>query len=134
MAYPAYGYPAYGYNPQQTYMPQQQMQPQQMPAAQMAQAFACRPVTSREEAVAAQTDYFSSGLVMPDLGHGVIYLKRFNQQTGASDFFEYRLAADEKEQPAAAQFVTVEEFDRFQKELARRLGGKIKGEVVEEYD
>lgn len=133
MAYP-YGYPGYGgYTPGQTYMPQQQMQPQQMPAAQMAQAFACRPVTSREEAVAAQTDYFSSGLVMPDLGHGVIYLKRFNQQTGASDFFEYRLAADEKEQPAA-QFVTVEEFDRFQKELSRRLGGKIKGEVVESYE
>lgn len=134
MAYP-YGYNPYGYNPQQTYMPQQQtMQPQQMQAPQMAQAFACHPVTSREEAVAAQTDYFSAGLVMPDLAHGVIYLKRFNQNTGASDFYEFRLVTENKEQPAAAQYVTVEEFEKFQKELSRRFGGKIKGEVVEEYD
>ena len=135
MAYP-YAYPGYGYNPQQTYMPQQQtMQHQQMQAAQMAQAFACHPVTSREEAVAAQTDYFSAGLVMPDLAHGVIYLKRFNQQTGASDFYEFRLVQDgQKEQAETVQYVTVEEFEKFQKELTRRLGKKIKGEGVEEYE
>lgn len=135
MAYP-YSYAPYGYNPQQTYMPQQQtMQPQQMQTPQMAQAFACHPVTSREEAVAAQTDYFSAGLVMPDLSHKTIYLKRFNQQTGASDFYEFRLVQDgQKEQAEAVQYVTVEEFEKFQKELTRRFGGKIKGEVVEEYD
>lgn len=134
MAYP-YGYNPYGYNPQQTYMPQQQtMQPQQMQTPQMAQAFACHPVTSREEAVAAQTDYFSAGLVMPDLSHKTIYLKRFNQQTGASDFYEFRLVTEEKDQPAAVQYVTVEEFEKFQKELTRRLGKKTKGEGVEEYD
>ncbi len=132
MAYP-YGYPGYGgYTPGQTYMPQQQMQPQQLPAAQMAQAFACRPVTSREEAVAAQTDYFSAGLVMPDLSHGVIYLKRFNQQTGASDFFEFKLAQPEAKHEV--QYVTVAEFEKFQKELSRRFGGKIEKEVIEDYE
>lgn len=137
MAYP-YGYPGYGYNGANTFMPQQQAmqtQPQQMQAPQMAQAFACHGVTSREEAVAALTDYFSAGLVMPDLAHGVIYLKRFNQQTGASDFYEFRLVQDgQKEQAEAVQYVTVEEFEKFQKELTRRLGKKIKGEVVEEYE
>lgn len=129
MAY-NYGYAPYGFNPTQTYMPQQQ----NVQTQQMAQAFTCHPVTSREEAVAAQTDYFSAGLVMPDLGHDTIYLKRFNPQTGASDFSEFRLVAGEKDQAAPAQYVTVQEFERFQKELNRRLGGKVKGEVVEDYE
>ena len=93
MAY-QYGTPGYGYNPQQTYFAQQQYNPQ--PQQQMSPAFACHPVGSREEAVAAQTDYFSAGLVMPDLSHGMIYLKRFNQQTGASDFFEFRAVQPEE--------------------------------------
>lgn len=39
-----------------------------------------------------------------------------------------------REEAVAAQHVTVEEFEKFQKELSRRFGGKIKGEVVEEYE
>lgn len=123
MAY-QFGAPNYNYTPMQTFFPQQQQQ--------MNPAFACHPVGSREEAVAAQTDYFSAGLVMPDLSHGVIYLKRFNQQTGASDFFEFKLAQPEAK--SEAQYVTVAEFEKFQKELQRRFGGKIEREVVEEYD
>ena len=112
-----FGYPGHNYNPANTYIPQQQM-PQPQP---MAQAFACHPVTSREEAVAAQTDYFSAGLVMPDLGHGTIYLKRFNPQTGASDFFEFTAVQEEKT-PEPVKYVTVEEFERFMKEMKRRVG------------
>lgn len=132
-----FGYPGYAYNPTNTYMPQQQNM-QQFPAGQMQQspAFACHPVGSREEAVAAQTDYFSAGLVMPDLSHGMIYLKRFNQQTGASDFFEFKAvqAEEKKETATGGQYVTVEEFERFRKELSRRFGGKIEKEVVENYE
>lgn len=117
MAYP-YNYNGYGYNPN--------MQPS-------VPAFACHPVTSREEAIAAPMDYFSAGLVMPDLGHGCIYLKRFNQNTGTSDVSEFRLVQNEAGEERG-KFVTVAEFERFQKELARRMGGKIKEEVVEEYD
>lgn len=128
-----YGTPGYGYNPQQTYFAQQQYNPQ--PQQQMSPAFACHPVGSREEAVAAQTDYFSAGLVMPDLSHGMIYLKRFNQQTGASDFFEFRIMQpEEKKETSTGQYVTIEEFERFQKELSRRLGSKIEREVVENYE
>lgn len=129
MAY-QYGTPGYGYNPQQTYFAQQQYNPQ--PQQQMSPAFACHPVGSREEAVAAQTDYFSAGLVMPDLSHGMIYLKRFNQQTGASDFFEFKLA--QAEAKSETQYVTVAEFEKFQKELSRRFGGKIEREVIEDYE
>ena len=123
MAY-QFGAPNYNYTPMQTFFPQQQQQ--------MNPAFACHPVGSREEAVAAQTDYFSAGLVMPDLSHGVIYLKRFNQQTGASDFFEFKLAQPEAK--SEVQYVTVAEFEKFQKELSRRFGGKIEKEVVENYE
>lgn len=93
-----------------TYMPRQdaltgaQNAPQmpqgygQVNAQPMTQTgFACRPVTSREEAVAALVDYFSPGTLMPDFGHGRIYFKRFNQNTGASDFVEFSVI----QQPAA---------------------------------
>lgn len=86
----------YGFNPQQNYMQQP--------------SFTCHPVTSREEAVAAQTDYFSAGLVMPDLGHGCIYLKRFNPNTGASDFFRFVM---EPEAPKVDPYVTRKEFEEF---------------------
>lgn len=67
--------------------------------------FLCRPVTSREEALAVQVDYFSPGTLMPDLGHGVVYLKRFNNSTGASDLFQFALVppaegGEGREQPA----------------------------------
>lgn len=125
-----FGSPGYGYSPQQTYFTQPQ--PQQMAQPMQQPAFTCRPVGSREEAVAAQTDYFSAGLVMPDLSHGVIYLKRFNQQTGASDFFEFKLAQPEAK--SEVQYVTVAEFEKFQKELSRRFGGKTEKEVVQNYE
>lgn len=118
----------YGYNPQQTFMPQSQP----MPQMQGQPGYTAQPVTGREEAMAVRADYFNGGVVMPDLAHDTIYLKRFNPNTGASDFFEFRLFHGEQEQ--SARYVTVEEFERFQKELSRRLGGKVKGEVVEEYE
>lgn len=123
MAY-QFGAPYTGYQPGQTYFPQppQYQQPQQ----QMPAAFACHPVGSREEAIAAQTDYFSAGLVMPDLSHGAIYLKRFNQQTGASDFFEFRMEQPEvKKEPPTPEYVTRDEFERF---CARVMKGELNDE------
>ena len=100
----------YGYNPYQFYPQGQQMQYQspqtyigsqipqqpQQPSMQTQQnGYTCRPVTSREEAVAVQTDYFSPGTIMPDLGHGMVYIKRFNQNTGSSDFLSFRYEQDQ---------------------------------------
>lgn len=118
---PPYSYPAYGgYSPVQTYMPrmdvpqypqQSMQQPIQAASPQgnsqasppMQIGYQCRPVTSREEAVAVQAEYFGAGTIMPDLGHGMIYLKRFNPNTGASDFFDFSVvqptASDSASEP-----------------------------------
>jgi len=113
-----FGTPNYGYNAQQTYFPQQM--PQQMPQQP---TFSCHPVGSREEAVAAQTDYFAEGMVMPDLSHGMVYMKRFNRQTGATDFFEFRHVSEAKEEPPAVRYVTVEEFEKFRAEILKKQKG-----------
>lgn len=110
-----YNYPYMGnYSPVNPYA----QQPMTQPAPQTVQtppqnaAFACRPVTSREEAIAVQADYFGPGTLMPDLGHGVIYLKRFNPNTGSSDFVEFRVAQPEEPKPAP-EYVTRQEFEEF---------------------
>ena len=94
------------------------MQPQ---AAQP--GFSARGVTSKEEALATQTDYFSAGTVMPDLAHDVVYLKRFNQMTGASDFLEFRRVYPEPPAPPA-QYVTVDEFNAFKEEMKKVIGNE----------
>ncbi|MBQ0067367.1 MAG: hypothetical protein KBS60_04180 [Phascolarctobacterium sp.] len=86
------------------------------PMPQPQGTFTCRAVTSREEAMAAQTDYFSMGTVMPDLAHGVIYLKRFNSNTGSSDFLEFKYCQPEQPKPTP-QYVTLEEFNAFKDSL-----------------
>ncbi len=86
------GYPAYPQQPryEQQYVPfQQTAQP----------GFICRPVTSREEAVAVPADFTAAGTVMPDLGHGMIYLKRFNPNTGLSDWAEFTLVTPNEAAP-----------------------------------
>lgn len=129
MAYPntyQSGYQAYV--PQQSYAqpqfyPQQQMQPQAQvqPQQQQNQAtFTVRPVGSREEAVAAQVDFFSPGMIMPDLGHGMMYFKRFNSSTGASDFIEFAYKAPEV-QKEQVQYVTLDEFNSFKNEMTKRF-------------
>lgn len=101
--YPNMNYPAG--NPQGPGpYPVQNPQPQPAPMMQPQQpAYRVQPVTGREEALAVPVDYFGPGTLLPDLAHGVVYLKRFNQQTGASDFLEFFYAKpQEKPEPAAA--------------------------------
>ena len=84
--------------------PQMQNAPVPQQAQQVA-AFLTRPVTSREEAVAAQVDVSPS----------TIYLKRFNPNTGASDFFTFTL-----EQPKAEpepQWATKEDIAQLREEI-----------------
>lgn len=109
--YPPYipAYPARNDLPMnQGYQPaQNSTQAQQMASG----GFLCRPVTSREEAVAAQIDFMGPGTIMPDLGHGVIYMKRFNTNTGASDFYQFVLQAPPKEQDTSpVAFATLQDF------------------------
>lgn len=107
-------------SPQQSFLPQTGNYPCAMQNAPTGpqtgqQGFTVRPVASREEAMAIQTDFFGPGILMPCLGQGTIWLKRFNQNTGASDLLEFIYAPPQ--QPKQEQFVT---FDLFQ-----QLVGKV---------
>lgn len=117
------------YQPYGTYIganyPQPQaaapMQSQQMPMQQNSAGYVCRPVTCREEAVASQVDYFSAGLIMPDLPHGLIYVKRFNPNTGASEFAEFKYSppapVPESGSIDTSQFITRKEFEEFTRRM-----------------
>lgn len=73
------------------YQQQYQMQPQQYRPQQplVQNSYTCKPVTSREEAISMPTNFMGLGDIMPDLAHGVIYVKRFNPNTGSSEFGEF---------------------------------------------
>ena len=63
---------------------------QQTPPRGQRGGFICCPVTSREEAVATRVEAFGPAILMPDLGHGMIYYKRFNDKTALADFGVFR--------------------------------------------
>ena len=115
MPYPQYNYLAYGgYNPAAPYAPrvdatqafQQPTQPVQQPQnVTTLSSFVCRPVASKEEAMGVPVDFMGNPMFFPDLAHGVIYMKRFNTNTGSADMFEFRLpelSSDSDEAPTAA--------------------------------
>ena len=115
-----YNYNSGGFQPYNTYMPQQR---QELQPAQQNGGFSCRPVGSREEAVAAQIDDMSAGLVMPDLAHGMIYFKRFN----SNDFAEFEYKAPEPPAPPV-RYVTFEEFEAFKNQFggSKRTKAEVK--------
>lgn len=147
MAYqPQINYPTYQYQTPYQYQPVQPLAQQaanQMQQAPMAQqtmqptGFSVRAVTSREEALGVQVDFFGPGTVMPDLAHGTIYLKRFNANTGASDLFEFRLA--EPTQPEDPRHDALEELRsavrRLEADVEKikrvKVGKKTEGEAGE---
>lgn len=115
----------------QGYPQTQQLAPVQAQSQQ--QGFLTRPVASREEAVAAQIDFFGPGVLMPDFGHNCVYYKRFNQQTGSCDFLTFRMegtGAENSETPAP-DYATKADLQEIQsvvqglaEELKTMRGGK----------
>ena len=101
----------YGYNP--SYMPQQYA-----PSAPNTNTFTCRPVTSRLEAESAQVDFLGAGTVMPDLAHGCVYIKRFNPNTGASDFLVFTMQQAPEATPV--QYATIQDLNALRDELLNR--------------
>lgn len=73
-------FPPY-FNPYQQPM-QMQTQPSGIPA---------RLVSCREEAVAAQVAFDMTPNLFADLSHGMIYVKRFNPNTGCADVTDFKL-------------------------------------------
>lgn len=71
MAYPNYPYPTFGnYNPITPFAPAQTAQINQptQPMQPMQQnTFVCRPVASREEALAVPVDFMGNPMFFPDL-------------------------------------------------------------------
>lgn len=125
MAYPNYmatGYGAYPNAFQAPYAPTQNAPMQNVPQ-QPSNGFACRPVTSKEEAMAVQVDFFGPGTVMPDIGHGVIYLKRFNNNTGSCDIFEF--VAQTSKEPEPVQYATKEDIAQLRTEIDKLKEKKV---------
>lgn len=126
----AYPYQFGGYQPPQSfYQPPATGYPTQLPQApqtapQAATGYACRPVTSKEEALGVQVDFFGAGTLMPDLAHGVIYLKRFNQQTGSCDLIEFTAQQAKQEEPV--RYATIDDLNALRAEFLR--GGTANAE------
>lgn len=106
--------------PTMSQQPIQQSQQQQP-------GYTVRPVASREEAVAAQTEFLGLGTIMPDFAHGVIYFKRFNQNNGTTELFDFRISEPEK-QP---RYATVEELEALRAELTAKKSVRRKEDNAE---
>lgn len=106
-------YPPY-YTPYQFgYQPRQDVPPAPMPQA--AQGFPCRPVTSREEAVAAQIPFDGSTSYFVDTANGKIYAKTFNLADGTAPLVAYV-----REQAApAVQYATIADINALREEIER---------------
>nr|DAM52513.1 MAG TPA: hypothetical protein [Caudoviricetes sp.] len=131
----AYTVPNYGGNFQ---MPNQMQNVQNYQPSIIQQSnngYICRPVTGREEAVAMQVDFLGPGTLMPDFPHGIIYFKRFNPNTGAADFAEFRLAPPQPE-PKPAQGVTMDDFNALADRVRKleKMEGGIKNDANEPHD
>ena len=84
-------------------------------------AFVSRLVASREEAVGTPTD-FNRPIVMLDFGHGAIYVKRFNPNTGMGELLDFKYTPPAETSPTQ-EYVTKQEFDIFCANLMRRIAG-----------
>ena len=70
----------------------------------------CRPVSSKEEARAAQIDFDGSLWVFTDVGNGKIYTKQINND-GTATFKTYAFTKDENPY-ASNDYVTKDEFNK----------------------
>lgn len=96
--------------------------PQMNPPQQAQQNFVCRPVASKEEALGVPVDFMGNPMFFPDLAHNVIYVKRFNTNTGAADVFEFR--GEQAQVAQATSFAPLDEFN-VMKETIQRLQSEI---------
>lgn len=145
---PNYYQPMQGYQPMNQQMNQAQSQSTQMANVQQSVGgsqpnFFCRPVASKEEALGVPVDFMGAPMFFPDLAHNVIYMKRFNTNTGAADIFEfYGQQAKEQLGTPASSFAPLDEFvemkntiSQLQEEIERlkKPTGRVKkNDIVDE--
>lgn len=130
MNYPTY-MPGYPGNQMQQYPPRQDMQPyppqgpqQPLQGPQMVQQASqglspsSRLVTSREEAMGVAADFSGAPMVFPDIANGRIFVKRWNFNTGSSDFTEFvpvvQAAPANPQTQMQAAFASLEDFQDLQ--------------------
>ena len=107
---------AYQQPPQQMYQQSrmdflQSMQPQQ-------QGIQARPVTGREEAVAA-TVFPGTPVLFLDRAHGAVYYKAIDPNTGAAEFVDFAIA--QPVQQPTPRYVTVDMFEQWRAEIEQRF-------------
>ena len=78
---------------------------------QQNQFLKCRPVSSREQAIAFQIDLDGSLWVFPNLTKGKIYTKQINND-GSATFNTYILSEEEENGNDLNQYVTKNEFNK----------------------
>lgn len=104
------------YQPMQgnQYQPMNQPVPaqtaQQQPQQNVQSNFYCRPVASKEEALGVPVDFMGAPMFFPDLAHNVVYMKRFNTNTGSADVFEFHGTQQEAPKDMAPAFAPLDEF------------------------
>lgn len=118
------------YQPQQPFYggyprPQPMQQPIQQPQ-QIAPGYVCKPVASHEEAAATSTDYFSLGVIMPDIGHDMVYLKRFNAKSGESEFLAFKRIVPE--QAPTVEYATKADLDALRAEFTAKKRRRVEGD------
>lgn len=91
-----------------------------MQQRQQTPGYFLRPVSSKEEAIAAQIDFAGLGTIMPDPVHGVIFLKRFNGETGGVDFITFA----PMQEPAPPEYATQQDIGEMRQTI-NRLASEI---------
>ena len=97
---------------------QQQLQPSN-------QYLKCRPVSSREEAMACQIDLDGSLWIFPNVGNGKIYTKQVNSD-GTATFATYTFTKNENPYNSN-EYVTKEEFNQTIQTLMAAIQPKNQG-------
>jgi len=82
---------------------------------QQNQFLKCRPVSSKEEAMAFQIDLDGSLWVFPNVANGKIYTKQINNDGTAS--FRTYLFTEEKAEHTSEEYVTKNEFNKMVQSL-----------------
>lgn len=129
---PSYA-PYYGTYMPNYYQPMQGYQPMNQPMLNQPQSqganvqqtnnasqpnFFCRPVASKEEALGVPVDFMGSPMFFPDIAHNVIYMKRFNTNTGAADVFEFH-GQQAQQNNQTPSFAPLDEFNVMKDTIAR---------------
>ena len=88
----------------------------------------CRPVSSREQAMAFQIDLDGSLWVFPNTAKGRIYTKQINND-GTATFNTYILTEENEETNNFNLYVTREEFNRALEQIMAAMPNKTQPQV-----